>query len=114
MSREEKIEGYLRQIRIKARQYAEAKGELVRLQEYKRVIRARLMHQALEEGHKTIAAQERESDRDPQYQDYLLALSAATENETRLHWELKTAEWEVELYRTQEASRRAEIRGYAA
>ena len=66
------------------------------------------------EGAKTNAQQERDARADPDYLELLTGLRIATEESERLRWELKLAEIAVDIWRTKQASKRAERSGYGA
>lgn len=69
-----------------------------------------LMRDAEAEGHKSVAAQEREALGSPDYRDFLKTLRAAQEEAEKARWACKVLEWEVDLTRTAEASKRAELK----
>lgn len=86
--------------------YAKAKGERVYLEQYRKTLKAMLMQTAMEAGHKTVIAQEREAYADPSYHAHLLGLREAVETEERLRWRMVAAEAAVEVWRSMEASNR--------
>jgi len=114
MLSDEKIEQRMRELRETAASYAKAHAQSEYLDEFKKSKLAILMKKAEREGHKTSVAQEREARCDADYLTLLDALKAAKEDSERLRWELKIAEIAVEVWRTQESSKRAEKRGYGA
>lgn len=90
--------------------YATARAEAEYLEHFRRVKLAMLMRNAEHEGCKSVAAQEREALAHPDYTTFLRGLQVAQEKAEKLRWECKIMEWEVELTRTQEASKRAELK----
>ena len=61
-------------------------------------------------GENAVNAQEREAYAHPEYQDLLKGLREAVEAEETLRWQMVAAEARVEVWRSQEASNRAEYR----
>jgi hypothetical protein len=107
------IETRLNELRELAKTYAKAQSQRVYLEEFKKSRLAQLMKR-YESQYPTAAAQEREARADPQYIELLDGLRVATEEAERARWELKIAEWGVDLWRTKQANDRAERRGYGA
>jgi hypothetical protein len=93
-----------------APKYAQAKGERVYLEEFRKSKKAILM-QAHNE--KPIGAQEREAYANAEYIGLLAALRVAVEKEEELRWKLVAAQTRVEVWRSQEASNRAQDRAAA-
>lgn len=92
------------------KKFAKAKAERTYLEEYRKSLKAILMQQAQVDGHQTAAAQEREAYADERYQDLLKGLKAAVEAEEEVRWGLVAAQARIDVYRTQESSKRQEIR----
>ena len=90
--------------------YAKAKAERVYLEHWRKSKKALLMKDAEVRGAKTSAAQETEAYADPAYQEVLVALRDATYREEAAKWKLTAAHIQVDIYRTQEASNRAQDR----
>jgi len=90
-----------------ANKFAKAKSERVYLEEYRKSLKAILMKRSLED---TIGAQEREAYAHAEYQQLLQGLKAAVEIEEKLRWDLIAAQARVEIWRSQEATARAEGR----
>lgn len=90
-----------------APRYASAKAKRVQLEEFRKSKKAILMQQA--EG-KTVADREAFAYAHPEYLGVLTALEAAVEAEELFRWKMKAAELQVEIWRSQEASNRAEGR----
>ncbi len=93
-----------------APRYANAKGERVYLEEYRKTLKATLMKAC---GESAIGAQEREAYAAPEYAQHLAGLQAAVEAEETLRWRLVAAQAAVEVWRSQEASARAMDRAAA-
>lgn len=108
------IERRLTELRETAKQYSAAYAQREYLDEFKKSKLSILMKKAERNGHKTTAAQEREARADDEYLALLDGLKAATERSEALRWELKIAEIGAEVWRTKEANKRAERKGYGA
>ena len=92
-----------------APEYAKAKAERVYLEEFRKTKKALLMKVALQK-YEAVSAQEREAYAHPEYQELLKGLQAAIEIEEELKWKLEAARLRVEVYRTEEASARMQMR----
>lgn len=92
------------------KKFAKAKAERTYLEEYRKSLKALLMQQAQVDGHQTSAAQEREAYADERYQALLQGLKAAVEAEEEVRWGLVAAQARIDVYRTQESSKRQEIK----
>ena len=92
----------------KSKAYAQAEANKVYMEEMRKTIKAEQMIEAEEMGHKTAAMQEREAYASPTYRDHLLALRQAVEVREELRWMLIAAQARIEVWRSQEASNRAE------
>lgn len=114
MTSDEAIERRLNELRDTAKEYSIAYAQKEYLEEFKKSKLAILMKQAERDGFATSAAQEREARASKDYQDLLTGLQAATEKSESLRWELKIAEIGAEVWRTKEANKRAERKGYGA
>jgi hypothetical protein len=110
---DEQIERRMTELRAKAREYAKAKAAYDYLEDFKKSKVAILMKAAEIQGFKTSAAQEREALAHDEYLELLKGLQVANEDAERLRWELKLAELASEIWRTNESTRRAEMRGYS-
>jgi hypothetical protein len=109
LTTEEKIRERLREIRDFAQPYAEAKAQAGFLEDFKKSKLAILMKKYEAAGYTTAAAQEREARADPEYVEVLEGLRAAVEKAEHLRWQLITAQLGAEVWRSLEASRRAEL-----
>lgn len=92
------------------KKFAKAKAERTYLEEYRKSLKALLMQEAQVDGHQTAAAQEREAYADDRYQVLLQGLKAAVEAEEEVRWGLVAAQARIDVYRTQESSKRQEIK----
>lgn len=94
----------------KSGEYAQAKANRIYCEEYRKSLKSLLMKEAMVEGHSAANAQEREAYASERYMDHLKALQAAVEAEEKLRWMLIAAEARIEVWRSQESSKRAEIK----
>lgn len=94
----------------KSKAYAIAEGNKTYMEELRKTIKAEQMIEAEALGHKTAAMQEREAYASPRYRDHLLALRYAVEVREELKWMMVAAQARIEVWRSQEASNRAEGR----
>ena len=85
--------------------YAQAKGERVHLDDYRKVQLAILYQEA--EG-RTVADKENWCKSHPHYVTVIKGHGDAVEKEAALYWKLKLAETQIEVWRTIQASRRRE------
>jgi len=90
-----------------ASKFAKAKAERIYLEEYRKSLKAILMKRSLESA---IGAQEREAYADPEYLNLLTGLKEAVEVEESLRWELIAAQARVDVWRTQQANNRNEVK----
>jgi hypothetical protein len=90
--------------------HAKAKAARIYLEEFRKSKKALLMKQAGVDGIKTSAAQETEAYADPEYQALLEALRDAVEAEELARWRMVSCQAAIEVWRSQEASARAEGR----
>ena len=95
-------------IRDHAKQYAQAKANRVQLEEFRKVIKAKLMQQAQQEGVTASATQERDAYAHPSYAEHLKALGAAVEEEERLRWMIEAAKLKVSVWQSLGANARFE------
>ena len=87
--------------------YAKAKGERVHLDDFRKVQLAILYEQAVG---KTVADKENWSRAHPDYRTVIKTHGDAVEEEAALYWKLRLAETQIEVWRTIQATRRAEAR----
>ena len=91
------------------KKFAKAKAERIYLEEYRKSLKAILMKRSLESA---IGAQEREAYAHDEYQQLLMGIRAAVEAEEELRWSLVAAQARVEVWRSQEATNRAEGKSF--
>ncbi len=99
-------------IRNKAPSFGEAKAQRVYLEEFRKTKKALLMKEALSLGVEAANAQEREAYAHPGYQQLLKGLAVAIEKEETLRWELEAARLDIEIWRSREATSRAQERAH--
>jgi len=87
--------------------YAQAKANRVHIEEYRKSLKAILMKRSLETA---IGAQEREAYADPEYVQLLNGLKEAVEIEETFKWNLTAAMARVDIWRTEQANNRGEMR----
>ena len=90
-----------------AGKYARAKSERVHIEEYRKSKKALLMAECAE---KAVNAREQNAYSHPEYNALLEGLKAAVEVEEQLRWAQIAAQLRVEIWRSQEASNRAQDR----
>jgi len=95
-------------IRDNAESYAVAKASVVYLTEYRKTIKATLMIQS---DAKTESAKESYAYAHEDYVNNLAALRTAIEQAETMRWKLIAAQSKIEVWRSLEASTRAEIKG---
>lgn len=113
----EAIERRLEELRQCAKRYAKAKAECEYLSHFRKSKISMLMKKyelKYPERCKTNASQEKEARCDAEYLEILDGLKEATEIEAESFWLLKIAQMGAELWRTEQASNRAERKGYGA
>ena len=90
-----------------SRQYAQAKADRVHLEHFRKSKKALLMNECDE---KAVAAREQFAYSHPDYIALLEGLREAVRVEEALRWRLTAAQLRVEVWRTKEATARAEGR----
>lgn len=90
-----------------APKFAAARASRVYLEEFRKSKKALLMKDSPESSS---AGQERDAYAHPDYQELLRGLREAVETEETLRWNLVAAQARIEIWRTQEASNRAQDR----
>lgn len=90
--------------------YAKAKADRVLLEEFRKSKKALLMKEALKMGIEAANAQEREAYADPEYVELLHGLAAAVEKEEALKWQLEAARMKTDIWRTEQANARLEVK----
>ena len=95
-------------IRDNAEAFAVAKASVVYLTEYRKTVKAILMIQS---DAKTESAKESYAYAHEDYVNNLIALRVAIEQAESMRWKLIAAQSKIEVWRSLEASTRAEIKG---
>lgn len=90
----------------KSGEYAQAEANKVYMEEMRKTIKAQMMIEAEELGHKTAAMQEREAYASVVYKTHLEALKTAVEEREKLRWMLIAAQARIDVWRSQNASNR--------
>lgn len=88
---------------------AKYKSKRISLEQFRKVLKAKLMKEAMVSGVSSVQAQEREAYADPSYEELLDGLEMAVRIETELFYELKIFDVEVQVWRTNQANKRNEI-----
>jgi hypothetical protein len=94
-------------IRNNARAYAFSKAHRMYVEEYRKSLKAILMKRSKETA---VNAQEREAYSHDEYREHLQAIFEAIELEETYRWKMVAAQAEIEIWRSQEASSRAEYK----
>lgn len=87
------------------KRYAQAKAERIYLEEYRKSLKAILMKRSMENA---VNAQEREAYSDAEYLKLLNGLKEAVAVEEEIRWGLVAAQARIEVWRSREATNRAE------
>ena len=87
------------------KRYAKAKADRIYMEEYRKSLKAMIMKRSLETA---VNAQEREAFSDPEYVQLLQGLREAVEVEEEIRWGLVAAQARIEVWRSIEATNRAE------
>ena len=101
------MDDVLKRIDALAPEYAKAKADSYQLQEFKKTQRAMLYGQAVG---KTVADKEHWVSVRPEVTKTINGIAVAIEREEKLRWELKRCELEIDIWRTEQATRRAETK----
>ncbi len=86
--------------------YAKYKSQRITYENYRKVLKARLMKKAMLNGCNAVQAQEREAYSDKDYEKVLDAINIATHEETKAYWELEMFRTEIDVWRTEQANNR--------
>ena len=96
-------------IRDHAVEIAKARSERCYLEEYRKTLKSKLMQQAAREGISSLGGQEVYAYSHPDYELHLKGLAEAVDRDERLRWQMVAAQTKVEIWRSFESSRRAEM-----
>ena len=94
-------------IKENSKAYSLAKANVIYMNEYRKSLKAQLESECIE---KTETAKERYAYAHPKYVEHLKAISEAVAESERLRWLMVSAEAQIEMWRSLEASNRAEAR----
>lgn len=94
-------------IQKNASEFAEAKGKRIYLENFLKTVKAQQMN---ESDSSSLGARETDAYASQQYIDTCLALRQAVEQEERLKWLLTAAQAKIEVWKTIEYGKRAEMR----
>jgi hypothetical protein len=93
-----------------APEFAAAKAKRSQIELFLKSKKALLMKTALEMGYEAANAQEREAYANPEYMELVNGLAVAIEIEETLKWQLEAARLKVDIWRTESANARMEIK----
>ena len=87
------------------KRYAQARANRIYAEEYRKSLKAIIMKRSVETA---VNAQEREAYSNPEYLELLKGLQEAVAVEEELRWKLVAAQARIEVWRSLEATKRAE------
>lgn len=102
-------EQFFHKIRLVSQKFSEAKGLRIKNENMRKIIKSQLMIDAKDAGHKTVNSQENYAYTHENYLKVCQELSEYVALESLLWWELKSYEMEMDYWRTQQSTRRAEM-----
>lgn len=97
----------IRYIQENAEKYAKAKGDVAFTENYLKVIKAQQMNKS---ESSSLGQREADAYASHEYQDSIKANKQAIEEEAHLKWMLTAAQARIEVWKTQEYSKRSEMR----
>ncbi len=101
---EKEVEAAVDWLRDTANEAAQKRAERLYLDEYRKVLRAKLMKQHMD---LPVSAQEREALADPKYEEHLQALKTAIDEDEKMRFLRVAAEAKIEAWRSMNANHRA-------
>jgi hypothetical protein len=101
---EKEVEAAVDWLRDTANEAAQKRAERLYLDEYRKVLRAKLMKQYMD---LPVSAQEREALADPKYEEHLQALKTAINEDEKMRFLRVAAEAKIEAWRSMNANHRA-------
>jgi hypothetical protein len=101
---EKEVEAAVDWLRDTANEAAQKRAERLYLDEYRKVLRAKLMKQHMD---LPVSAQEREALADPKYAEHLQALKTAIDEDEKMRFLRVAAEAKIEAWRSMNANHRA-------
>lgn len=102
-------EQFFHKIRLVSQKFSQAKGLRIKNENMRKIVKSKLMIEAKDEGYKTVNAQENYAYTHDSYLKVCEELSENVATESLLWWELKSYEMEMDYWRTQQSTRRAEM-----
>lgn len=106
---EDTTEERFQQLSELAAAFSKAQAQADYISEFRKSKKAMLMKEAEITGSKSAAEQEREAYRHKEYVELLEGLRHATEQALSLKWKLTIAQMRFDMWRTKQATRRAEM-----
>jgi hypothetical protein len=103
---DDEIDRALDYLRDNARDAAQAKANRIYVEEYRKVVKAKLMK---EHGSMSAVLQEREAYADPRYVEHLEAIKQAVEIDEGHRFLRSAADAKIEAWRTQSSNTRARV-----
>ena len=97
----------IRYIQENAEQYAKSKGDVAYTENYLKVVKSQQMNNS---ESSSLGQREADAYSSPQYIQAILANKQAIEEEAHLKWMLTAAQARIEVWKTQEYSKRSEMR----
>ena len=97
----------IRYIQEHAEQYAKAKGDVAYTENYLKVVKSQQMNKS---ESSSLGQREADAYASAEYKESILANKQAIEEEARLKWMLTAAQARIEVYKTQEYTKRAEMK----
>lgn len=104
MINEQEVEAAVDWLRDTANEAAQKRAERLYLDEYRKVLRAKLMKQHID---LPVSAQEREALADPKYAKHLQTLKTAIDEDEKMRFLRVAAEAKIEAWRSMNANHRA-------
>ncbi len=89
-----------------AQDLATYRGQRIAAENYRKILKSRLMKEALKNKHTSYQAQEREAYSHPDYEKVIEAIEIATVEETKAYWALTLFQTEIDVWRTEQANNR--------
>jgi len=106
---EDLVESRLQELRVKARDLADASALRYQLENARKSVIALAMKTAELHGAKTAAQQERDAYASSEYETWLRGATEAVRRHEQLRLEFELVRLRVEVWRTREATKRAEM-----
>ena len=104
MISDDDIEKAVEYLRSNSRHAAQAKAERIYMEEYRKVVKAQIMREALSDS---LGAQESRAYSESRYIEHLKATREAIERDEYHRWMMIAAQAKIEAWRSQQANMRA-------